>query len=130
MIPGQGAITRFHMPQPTILHASIKIQCSQKREYSFCRVENRLEKRTVGLSCGPVVKNLPADARDVGSIPDPGRSHIPLSDSTCEPHLLKPKCWQLLKPVLVSWSPCSTTREATATRSCCSARKGSPAYCN
>ena len=29
----------------------------------------------VGFSGGSVVKNLPASAEDVGSIPDPGRSH-------------------------------------------------------
>ena len=29
------------------------------------------------FSVGPVVKNLPADAGDLGSIPGPGRSHVP-----------------------------------------------------
>ena len=28
---------------------------------------------------GPVFKNLPASAGDVGSIPGPGRSHVPQS---------------------------------------------------
>ena len=32
MTPGQGAINRFHMPQPMILHASIKTHCSQKKK--------------------------------------------------------------------------------------------------
>ena len=31
----------------------------------------------VGFPGGPVVKNLPANAGDTGSIPDPGRSHMP-----------------------------------------------------
>ena len=30
--PGQGAINRFHMPQPTIRHASVKTHCGQKKE--------------------------------------------------------------------------------------------------
>ena len=29
---------------------------------------------------GPVVKNLPANAGDMGSIPGPGRSHVPPSN--------------------------------------------------
>ena len=54
-------------------------------------------------------KNLPANARDMGSIPGPGKSHMPRSSSArgpqllslCsrarEPQLLKPVC---LEPVL------------------------------
>ena len=33
-------------------------------------------------------KNLPASAGDTGSIPDPGRSHMPQSNKACEPQLL------------------------------------------
>ena len=29
------------------------------------------------LTCGPAVKNPPANAGDVGLIPSPGRSHMP-----------------------------------------------------
>ena len=32
--------------------------------------------------CGPVVKNPPANARDVGLIPGLGRSHVPWSNLT------------------------------------------------
>ena len=32
---------------------------------------------------GPVVKNPPADAGDTGSIPGPGRSHMPWNNETC-----------------------------------------------
>ena len=64
---------------------------------------------------GAVVKNLPANAGDTGSIPGPGRSHMPrnnyarapqllsLRSRAREPQLLKPACprahaLQLLKP--------------------------------
>ena len=33
--------------------------------------------KTTGSPCGPVVKNLPTNAGDTGSIPGQGRSHIP-----------------------------------------------------
>ena len=33
-----------------------------------------------GFPGGAVVKNLPANARDTGSSPGPGRSHMPLSN--------------------------------------------------
>ena len=33
--------------------------------------------KTTGSPCGPVVKNLPANAGDTGSVPGQGRSHIP-----------------------------------------------------
>ena len=36
---------------------------------------------------GSVVKNPPADARDVGSIPGPGGSHVPWSNQAGEPQL-------------------------------------------
>ena len=37
-------------------------------------------KSWVGLPGGAVVKNPPANAGDMGSIPDPGRSHMPWSN--------------------------------------------------
>ena len=36
-----------------------------------------IKHRQLDFPGGPVVKNLPANARDTGSIPDPGRSHMP-----------------------------------------------------
>ena len=67
-----------------------------------------------GFPEGLVVKNLPVDAGDMGSIPDLGRSHIPQSNHTCVPQLLslysgarKP---QLVSPQLVS--PPVTATEA------------------
>ena len=50
-----------------------------------------------------MVKNLPASAGDMGSIPDPGRSHIPQSNVARVPQLLslcsRAQEPQLLKPV-------------------------------
>ena len=37
---------------------------------------------------GTVIKNLPANAGDTGSIPRPGRSHVPWSNSARAPQLL------------------------------------------
>ena len=41
----------------------------------------------VGSPCGSVVKNLPANAGDMGLIPDPGRFHMPWSNRAHAPHL-------------------------------------------
>ena len=37
---------------------------------------------------GSVVKSLPANTGDLGSIPDPGRSHMPWSNQACAQQLL------------------------------------------
>ena len=39
---------------------------------------------------GPVFKELPANARNAGSILGPGRLHMPGSNEACAPQLLKP----------------------------------------
>ena len=36
---------------------------------------------------GPVVKNLPANAGDTGSVPDPGRYHMPWGNEAHAPQL-------------------------------------------
>ena len=43
------------------------------------------KKRKVDFPGGPVVKNLPANARDMGWIPDLGRSHMLWSNYACAP---------------------------------------------
>ena len=73
----------------------------------------------LGFSVGPVVKNPPANAGDTGSIPGPGRSHIPGSKARA-PQLLSLHS-RAHEPQLLS--PCAATREATAT---CTATKSSP----
>ena len=69
-----------------------------------------------------MVKNPPADARDTGSSPVLGRSHMPQSDKaralqlwslfsgTCEPQIVS-LVLQLLKPI--PSGPCSATRDDT-----------------
>ena len=54
-----------------------------------------------GFPGGAVVESLPANARDTGSSPGLGRSHMPRSNQAREPQLLSLRIWSL----------CSTTRE-------------------
>ena len=80
-----------------------------------------------------MVKNPPANAGDMGSIPGPGRSHVPRSNEARAPQLLS-LCSRAHEPQLLS--PRATTteadmpraralqREATAMRSPSTARKG------
>ena len=44
-----------------------------------------------GFPGGSVVKNPPANAGDMGSIPGPGRLHMPWSNSAQEPQLMSPR---------------------------------------
>ena len=75
------------------------------------------KKQGRGFPGGAVVKNLPADAGDRGSIHDPARSHMPwnkdpgpqllsLCSTARELQVLRPRALRL----------CSATREATAMR--------------
>ena len=48
------------------------------------------EKDFKGFPGGPVVKNLPANTGDTGSIPDPGRSHVLQSNEAHMPQVLSP----------------------------------------
>ena len=47
-----------------------------------------LEIHIPGFPAGSVVKDLPANPGDVGSILDPGRSHMPLGNQARVPQLL------------------------------------------
>ena len=88
---------------------------------------NQLKKKSWGFPGGSVVKNLPVNAEDMGSIPGLGRLHMPRSNEACAPQLLS-LCSRAGKPRHLSpraltteapapWSPCSATRKATAMRS-------------
>ena len=63
-----------------------------------------------------MVKNLPANARDMGSIPGLGGSHMPRSNWAREPQLLS----------LSLWSLCSAIREAAILRGLSTAMKSGP----
>ena len=69
-----------------------------------------------GFPGGAVVENLPANARDTGSSPGLGRSHMPRSNWAREPQLLS----------LCVWSLCSATREAAIVRGPRTAMKSGP----
>ena len=62
---------------------------------------------------GAVVKNLPANAGDMGSSPGPGRSHMPRSNWACAPQLLHQHS-RAREPQLLS--PRATTTEACVPR--------------
>ena len=70
----------------------------------FYKNRIKLETNNRDFPGGTVVKNPPANAGDTGSIPGPGRSHMPWSNEAREPQLLsscatttEPMC---LEPVL------------------------------
>ena len=57
---------------------------------------------------GSMVKKLPVNAGDTGSIPDPGRSHMPWSNEAGGPQLLSPS----LGPGSPAMSPPAETTNA------------------
>ena len=63
-----------------------------------------------------MVENLPANARDTGSSPGLGRSHMPQSNWAREPQLLSLRVWSL----------CFATREAATVRGPRIAMKSGP----
>ena len=62
---------------------------------------------------GAVVKNLPANAGDMGSSPGLGRSHMLWNSEAHAPQLLS-LCSRARKPQLLS--PCATAMEAHTSR--------------
>ena len=70
-------------------------------------------KQNKGFAGGAVVKNLPANTGDMGSSPDPGRSHMLQSNKTHMPQLLSLRS-RAREPQLLS--PCATTTEASSPR--------------
>ena len=77
------------------------------------------------LPGGAVVKNPPANAGDMGLIPDLGRSHMPQSNQARAPQLLKPTHPRAHVPQLLS--PCAATTEARMPRARASQRRVAPA---
>ena len=83
---------------------------------NFCSVKDTVKSMKRGFPGGAVVENLPANARDTGSSPGLGRSHVPQSNWAREPLLLSLRVWSL----------CSATREAATVRGPCPAMKSGP----
>ena len=54
---------------------------------------------------GPVVKNLSGNAGDTGSIPGPGRFHMPWTNKARAPQLLKPAHPRATRAVTTMRSP-------------------------
>ena len=50
--------------------------------------ERKIRKQLQDSPGGPVVKNPPANAGDMGSIPGLGRLHMPWGNKECAPRLL------------------------------------------
>jgi len=58
----------------------VNFHAEKKKKKEFTEIINTfqiLKLHTEGHPGGPVVKNLPASAGDMGLIPGPGRSHMP-----------------------------------------------------
>ena len=57
---------------------SFSVYYVQKKKSLSIQIEMiKMSKEKIwGLPSGPGVKNLPPNAGDTGSIPDPGRSHV------------------------------------------------------
>ena len=96
-----------HYSQRAVKKERLEIQTESTDTYLLW--ELNLKMHTQGFPGGAVVKNPPANAGDAGSIPDPGRSHMPWSNYTCAPQLLN-LCPRARVPQLLS--PCATTTEA------------------
>ena len=106
----------------------------QKKKRTLQR--NKFKVKGWGFPGGSVVKNSPTNAGNMGLIPGPGGSHMPRSNKVHVPQLLslcsRPQEPQLLSPCAAiieaqaPQSPCSTTRETTATRSLHTIMKSSP----
>ena len=68
-----------------------------------------------GFPGGTVVENPPANAGDTGSIPGPGRSHMPRSNYARVPQLLS-LCSRAREPQLLSLHAATTEDRAPRTR--------------
>ena len=58
---------------------SMENKSNEKNTFCQSSEEKRYRKTHLGFPGGAVVKNPPANARDMGSSPGPGRSHMPRS---------------------------------------------------
>ena len=113
-------------PGPTVQEHPSRPQHADLHKPSQVRRGNQ-KAGTRGLAWCAVVKNPAANAGDTGSIPGPGGSQVPQSNKGREPQLPN-LCSRAREPQPPSpgaaatesratWSPCSTTRGATARKS-------------
>ena len=67
---------------------------------------------------GPVVKNPPANAGDTGSIPGPGRFHMPLSNWARAPHVLSlcSRAWESQQGRPLQWEDHAPQRRVALAR--------------
>ena len=84
------------------------------RRVTMCHIKKKFRDCPGGV----VVESPPANAGDTGSVPGPGRSHMPRSSWARVPQLLSLRSRarepRLLSPL--AWSPCSVMGEATTLR--------------
>jgi len=68
---------------------------------------------TLDWSDGPVIEDLPANARDTSSIPGLGRFHMPRGNKACVPQLLNPLsgAYALQQKKSRQWEACITQLE-------------------
>ena len=72
------------------LCALISIRCKIRRWQAETPDFMTVECWARGFPGGPVVKNLPANAGDIGLMPDPGRFHMLQSNQAHELQFLSP----------------------------------------
>ena len=94
---------------------SCKLRGTAKKCYPSIELLLHFCQKSAGqdFAGGTVVKNPPANAGDTGSIPGPGRSHMPRSNWACAPQLLKPA---RLEPVPPRWEARTLQRRVAPAR--------------
>ena len=98
IVPSFSPLEVLKFQSNEILQCNVIFRMSER--YSFTFLIKR--RAIVCFPGGAVVKKPPANARDTGSSPGPGRSHMPQSIWACAPELLSLRSRarepQLLKP--------------------------------
>ena len=70
-------MTNKHMRRCSTSLTTGEKQIKTTMRHHFTATKKTMLKKKGDFPGGPVVKNLPANAGDMGSIPGPGRSHRP-----------------------------------------------------
>ena len=82
------------------------------------------------FSGGPVVKNLPSNAGDMGLIPGPGRSHMSPDSLADVPQQLSLSAIATETHMPKAHTPCSATRETTTVRILLPQQRVTPSLCS